>query len=177
VTLDDGTELPADLIVCATGYGSMNEWAAKLISPEVADAVGECWGLGSGTRFDPGLLRRLPHAAQLSHPGPGGVARARAGAPGPGWESCATCGSRRSSPGCGSMAATSCNRATTRSTSRCSSRRGWKRSRRRCTTSIPCITSAEMALAPGLIDAYENADYVVFTDPELVLRIGEPSPR
>src|SRR3989442_15981440 len=34
-----------------------------------------------------------------------------------------------------------------------------------------------MALAPELIDAYENADYVVFTDPELVLRIGEPSPR
>jgi len=34
-----------------------------------------------------------------------------------------------------------------------------------------------MALAPALIDAYENADYVVFTDPELVLRIGEPSPR
>ena len=34
-----------------------------------------------------------------------------------------------------------------------------------------------MALATGLIDAYQNADYVVFTDPELVLRIGEPSPR
>jgi len=34
-----------------------------------------------------------------------------------------------------------------------------------------------MALPPELIDAYENADYVVFTDPELVLRIGEPSPR
>ena len=34
-----------------------------------------------------------------------------------------------------------------------------------------------MALAPGLIDAYQNADYVVLTDPELVLRIGEPSPR
>ena len=34
-----------------------------------------------------------------------------------------------------------------------------------------------MALAPELIDAYQNADYVVFTDPELVLRIGEPSPR
>jgi len=54
VTLDDGTELPADLIVCATGYGSMNEWAAKLISPEVADTVGKCWGLGSGTTKDPG---------------------------------------------------------------------------------------------------------------------------
>src|SRR5207302_10285722 len=35
----------------------------------------------------------------------------------------------------------------------------------------------EMPLAPALIDAYETADYVVFTDPELVLRIGEPSPR
>ena len=34
-----------------------------------------------------------------------------------------------------------------------------------------------MALPPKLIAAYENADYVVFTDPELVLRIGEPSPR
>ena len=54
VTLEDGTMLPADLIVCATGYGSMNEWAAKLISPEVADTVGKCWGLGSGTRYDPG---------------------------------------------------------------------------------------------------------------------------
>jgi len=34
-----------------------------------------------------------------------------------------------------------------------------------------------MPLTPELIEAYENADYVVFTDPELVLRIGEPSPR
>ena len=34
-----------------------------------------------------------------------------------------------------------------------------------------------MALASELIDAYEKADYVVFADPELVLRIGEPSPR
>ena len=54
VVLSDGTELPADLIVYATGYGSMNGWAAKLISQEVADAVGKCWGLGSGTTKDPG---------------------------------------------------------------------------------------------------------------------------
>ena len=33
VVLTDGTELPADLIVYATGYGSMNGWAADLISP------------------------------------------------------------------------------------------------------------------------------------------------
>src|SRR5207342_3668903 len=54
VVLTDGTVLPADLIVYATGYGSMNGWAAKLISQEVADKVGKCWGLGSGTTKDPG---------------------------------------------------------------------------------------------------------------------------
>jgi putative flavoprotein involved in K+ transport len=54
VILQDGSELPADLVVYATGYGSMNGWAADLISQEVADKVGKCWGLGSGTTKDPG---------------------------------------------------------------------------------------------------------------------------
>lgn len=54
ITLDDGSELPADLIVYATGYGSMSGWAAQLISPQVAEQVGLCWGLGSGTAKDPG---------------------------------------------------------------------------------------------------------------------------
>jgi putative flavoprotein involved in K+ transport len=54
VKLSDGTELPADLIVYATGYGSMNGWAAQLISKDVADKVGKCWGLGSDTTKDPG---------------------------------------------------------------------------------------------------------------------------
>ncbi|HZX05693.1 NAD(P)/FAD-dependent oxidoreductase [Kribbella sp.] len=54
VVLEDGTTLPADLVVYATGYGSMNGWAADLISQEVADAVGKCWGLGSDTTKDPG---------------------------------------------------------------------------------------------------------------------------
>jgi putative flavoprotein involved in K+ transport len=54
ITLSDGSELPADLIVYATGYSSMNGWAAQLISQEVADKVGKCWGLGSGTTKDPG---------------------------------------------------------------------------------------------------------------------------
>jgi putative flavoprotein involved in K+ transport len=54
LVLSDGTELPADLIVYATGYGSMNGWAADLIGQEVADRVGKCWGLGSGTTKDPG---------------------------------------------------------------------------------------------------------------------------
>ncbi|KMO29087.1 NAD(P)/FAD-dependent oxidoreductase [Methylobacterium aquaticum] len=54
VLLEDGTRLPADVIVYATGYGSMNGWAAQLISQEVADRVGKCWGLGSDTTKDPG---------------------------------------------------------------------------------------------------------------------------
>ncbi len=52
--LDDGTKLEADLIVYATGYGSMNGWAADLIGQDVADKVGKCWGLGSDTPKDPG---------------------------------------------------------------------------------------------------------------------------
>jgi putative flavoprotein involved in K+ transport len=54
VMLDDGTELPADLVVYATGYGSMNGWAADLIGQRVADKVGKVWGLGSDTTKDPG---------------------------------------------------------------------------------------------------------------------------
>ncbi|CAM3392546.1 NAD(P)/FAD-dependent oxidoreductase [Nocardioides dubius] len=54
VVLADGTELAADLVVYATGYGSMNGWAADLISQEVADRVGKVWGLGSETTKDPG---------------------------------------------------------------------------------------------------------------------------
>jgi putative flavoprotein involved in K+ transport len=54
VELSNGVSLPADLVVYATGYGSMNGWAADLISQEVADKVGKVWGLGSNTSKDPG---------------------------------------------------------------------------------------------------------------------------
>ena len=54
VVLEDGTVRPADLIVYATGHGSMNGWAADLIGKDVADKVGKCWGLGSATTKDPG---------------------------------------------------------------------------------------------------------------------------
>ena len=54
VVMEDGTSVPADLVVYATGYKSMNGWAAELISEEVADRVGKVWGLGSDTKKDPG---------------------------------------------------------------------------------------------------------------------------
>jgi putative flavoprotein involved in K+ transport len=54
VVLADGTVLPADVVVYATGYGSMNGWAADLMGQEIADKVGKVWGLGSDTAKDPG---------------------------------------------------------------------------------------------------------------------------
>lgn len=54
VVLDDGTELPADLVVYATGYGSMNGWVADVIDQATADRVGKVWGIGSDTTKDPG---------------------------------------------------------------------------------------------------------------------------
>jgi len=54
VVLTNGKQLPADLMVLATGYGDMNQWAEQLISPEVAQKVGRVWGLGSDTKYDPG---------------------------------------------------------------------------------------------------------------------------
>ena len=77
VVLTDSSELPADLIVAATGYLPMNEWVAKIISREVADVIGPNWGYGSGTRGDPGpwegelrnMWKPLKHDALWFHGG------------------------------------------------------------------------------------------------------------
>jgi len=34
-----------------------------------------------------------------------------------------------------------------------------------------------MTLSSDLLAAYQDADYIVFGDPDIVLRVGEPSPR
>ncbi|MBW0114520.1 flavin-containing monooxygenase [Pseudonocardia abyssalis] len=54
VVLADGTRLEADLVVWATGYGSMNGTAAGIFGQETADRLGKVWGLGSDTTKDPG---------------------------------------------------------------------------------------------------------------------------
>jgi hypothetical protein len=119
VVLSDGSELPADLIVYATGYGSMNGWAARLISQDVADKVGKCWGLGSGTSKDPG----------------------------PGKVNCATCGSQLGNRRYGSTVVISTNRVTTLSFYRCRSRRGWRRSRHLSTEWPKSTTSTDASRA------------------------------
>ena len=60
ILFDDGSDLAADAIVCCTGYQSMHETVAQLVSREVADKVGPCWGLGSGVRGDPGPWQGEP---------------------------------------------------------------------------------------------------------------------
>jgi putative flavoprotein involved in K+ transport len=57
VRLTSGERVPADMIVYATGFGSMEEWAATLISPQAAATLGRCWGYGSGAAGDPGPWR------------------------------------------------------------------------------------------------------------------------
>ena len=71
VVLSDGSELEADLIVYATGYGSMNRWLADLMSPDIANRLGKVWGLGSNTPKDPGPwegeLRNMWKPTQVPH--------------------------------------------------------------------------------------------------------------
>ncbi len=54
VVLSDGTRLPCDLLVYATGYGSMSRFVADIVGPAAATKVGRVWGLGSGLDQDPG---------------------------------------------------------------------------------------------------------------------------
>jgi len=54
VVLSDGSEIPADVIVYATGFAPMNGWATQVLPPEMVEKVGKIYGLGSGVRGDPG---------------------------------------------------------------------------------------------------------------------------
>jgi putative flavoprotein involved in K+ transport len=77
IVLSDGSELPADLVVAATGYLPMNEWVARIVSREAADLIGPNWGYGSGTQGDPGpwegelrnMWKPLKHEAMWFHGG------------------------------------------------------------------------------------------------------------
>jgi putative flavoprotein involved in K+ transport len=50
----DGTDIDADVVIEATGFQSMHETISQIVSREIGDRIGRCWGLGSGTRNDPG---------------------------------------------------------------------------------------------------------------------------
>ncbi len=52
--LSNGQQVKADVIVACTGYQSMHETVAGIVSRQAADAIGHSWGIGSGVRGDPG---------------------------------------------------------------------------------------------------------------------------
>jgi putative flavoprotein involved in K+ transport len=52
VLLSDGTVLPADVVVYATGYDRGT--AAEVLPEAITGKVGRLWGFGSGIRNDPG---------------------------------------------------------------------------------------------------------------------------
>lgn len=54
LVLSDGSQVEADAVIASTGFQSMHETVAAIVSREAADRVGRCWGLGSGTKGDPG---------------------------------------------------------------------------------------------------------------------------
>jgi hypothetical protein len=62
VTFEDGTELPADEIVFATGYQNMRGTARKIFGDELADSVKNVWGLD-----EEGEIRTLWR--RTGHPG------------------------------------------------------------------------------------------------------------
>src|SRR6202012_5217882 len=62
VLLPDGSELPADVIVYATGY-DLGAAGTQILPPETVRKIGRVWGLGSGLKNDPrpweGELRNM----------------------------------------------------------------------------------------------------------------------
>ncbi len=54
LVLSDGSEIPADVIIYATGYHRADGSAFGILSDEVADRVGKIYGYGSGVTGDPG---------------------------------------------------------------------------------------------------------------------------
>ncbi len=48
VTLKDGREIPADVVILATGYKPQEHLVAKLFGQDIADRVGPIWGYGDG---------------------------------------------------------------------------------------------------------------------------------
>ena len=70
--LDDGTLVPADLIVLATGYFGQSELVRRAMGPEMAEKVGPVWGLGEDGELN-NITRRTPQrnlwfiSGSLSH--------------------------------------------------------------------------------------------------------------
>jgi putative flavoprotein involved in K+ transport len=109
--LENGTELSADVIIFATGYTSMNGWAASLI---IKTSLTKLANAGD---WDP-IPPKTPDLGRAN---------------------CATCGNPLSRKHYGSTAAICTSRGIIPNSCRCSLKHGWKRSQRRFTDYKRCI--------------------------------------
>ena len=57
--LKDGTIVPADLIVLATGYEPQSELVQRALGPEIAARVGQVWGIGADGEMA-NMFKRTP---------------------------------------------------------------------------------------------------------------------
>ena len=57
--LKDGSTVPADLIVMATGYFPQKELINRGLGEEIADKIGPVWGLGEDGELN-NMFRRTP---------------------------------------------------------------------------------------------------------------------
>ena len=57
--LKDGSTVPADLIVLATGYYPQKELVHRALGQEIADRIGPVWGLGEDGELN-NMFKRTP---------------------------------------------------------------------------------------------------------------------
>ncbi|KAH9816018.1 hypothetical protein DFH28DRAFT_1082214 [Melampsora americana] len=62
VKFEDGEEIEADLVVCATGYSSFHDTIKSILGPHVSDSLGPIWGSDSQGEL-PGVWRLSGHPA------------------------------------------------------------------------------------------------------------------
>ena len=51
IVFEDGSTLPADVVIFATGYGDPKQLVAELAGPEVANHYGPVWGFNEEGEF------------------------------------------------------------------------------------------------------------------------------
>ncbi|MCL6283714.1 NAD(P)/FAD-dependent oxidoreductase [Ruegeria sp. 2012CJ41-6] len=52
--LENGAMIPADAVICATGFQPFNSVLQELLGTDVTEQIGPVWGIGHGSAGDPG---------------------------------------------------------------------------------------------------------------------------
>ena len=47
IVFEDGSELPADIVICATGFGDVRDLVKQLVGPDVVKDISPVWGVNA----------------------------------------------------------------------------------------------------------------------------------